>query len=557
MAGSVCSAVVLAHHRPGWRRGTVLVRKLWPDLLVGFVLCVLALRERWGQVPRNGFFFDDAWVVAGAIYMRPRQLLVAGTSQPGLTLLLSAIHRVTGGVTWSMVLPALIVGSLGPALAYWALRSLAIRRSVALLAASPLIGAAIHVAYSVRPKAYVADFAGGLVLAAVLPRVGAHRWRWWTSVAWVTAMVALGSLSGYLTIVTAVATVGVVVMSRGDLPARIAALVTQGAVQGALFLGARDNADTAGIQQYQENAHDGRLEIGMNPIEVAHQLVIRLGRIAEVYPGGGTRLMQVVAVIAVAGLLASVAGWRAPDREVVAARFLAAVLGVAVAAAAADLVPFGNTTTDEFSRIGTSGGRHSLWLAPVILLGSATVLRRLVDLVLGILDRGPARSAARVSPARAAVVVDLLLVMAAVVVVAYRPAPLPYPHGNTKTIVQAALDQRKPGDALVVTGELIYIFPLYASPPAHLVATPSAQVSFTVEFDDPTITPVGHWSRTPLTLKEVERIARRNRPIVVLGAYMGPSDTSALTKALERHRYRRAATTVTGLYVTERWVPSG
>ena len=112
-----------------------------------------------------------------------------------------------------------------------------------------------------------------------------------------------------------------------------------------------------------------KLDMAWELFETGRHLVRHVGRVAEVYPAGPMRLMQVVAIMAIAMLAVAAVGYGSNPRETLASRYLLALVGFAVVAAFAGMVPFCNTTNDPFSMAGSSGGRHSLWLSPALAVG--------------------------------------------------------------------------------------------------------------------------------------------------------------------------------------------
>ena len=163
------------------------------DVAVAVTLALLGAWARWTSIPRHGFFFDDAWVVVGAISLTPGDLLVVGSAHPGFTTLLHVVGQLVGHSTWAMSAPSLIVGLLGPPIVYIGLRALHHSRVVSAVTAIPLLVNPVHVAYSGRPKSYVFDFAAVMLLAAIIPRMADRRWRWSTGLAWAAAMIVVAA----------------------------------------------------------------------------------------------------------------------------------------------------------------------------------------------------------------------------------------------------------------------------------------------------------------------------------------------------------------------------
>mgnify|MGYP003390886063 CR=1 FL=1 len=510
------------------------------DVAVAVTLALLGAWARWTSIPRHGFFFDDAWVVVGAISLTPGDLLVVGSAHPGFTTLLHVVGQLVGHSTWAMSAPSLIVGLLGPPIVYIGLRALHHSRVVSAVTAIPLLVNPVHVAYSGRPKSYVFDFAAVMLLAAIIPRMADRRWRWSTGLAWAAAMIVVGTFSGYLTIATALASVVLLVHPRSDTAVRLAAVVTQGIVQLVLYLASRNTADMDGIQEYQEVVHDGHLTFTLNPLEMGRQLIRHLGRIAEVYPGGPTRLMQVVGVATVSMLLVAALGRGTSRHETVASRFLIALMAFAAAAATAGMVPFGNSTNDWISVGGSHGGRHSLWLVPAIAVGGAGLLQRFRNLVGRLVERRN-----RATPGQPGLVgvriADACLIGLAALAVLTTPDRVPYPHPGSQHVVREALAQWGDDGILIVVGDLAYILAAHSDLPRHLVATPDQQVGFTPEFDDPLIHALGPWTTTPIDPAAVADAVGSNDRVVVLGVWIGPSQTTVIDATLQELGFVRTS----------------
>jgi hypothetical protein len=293
-------------------------------------------------------------------------------------------------------------------------------------------------------------------------------------------MIVVGTFSGYLTIATALASVVLLVHPRSDTAVRLAAVVTQGIVQLVLYLASRNTADMDGIQEYQEVVHDGHLTFTLNPLEMGRQLIRHLGRIAEVYPGGPTRLMQVVGVATVSMLLVAALGRGTSRHETVASRFLIALMAFAAAAATAGMVPFGNSTNDWISVGGSHGGRHSLWLVPAIAAagpGAPAVLflvGRLVE------RRNPTPGQPGLVGVRIADVPDRLGSPRR----SHHPRPCPSPVSQHVVRSTGTVGD----DGILIVGDLAYILALHSTCPPPGCHS-DQQVGFTPEFDDPLITP--------------------------------------------------------------------
>jgi hypothetical protein len=150
---------------------------MWGVVAVS-ALGILSFLTRKGSLPFDGLWFDDSWVAAGAILGRPAEILEVGSSHPSFTMLLMGVHRFGDGSLRQLGVPSLVAGVLAPPIVYLVLRSLSYSRSVCFLVASVLVVAHTHILYSGRVKPYTLDLLGVLLLAALLPSIARHTWRW-------------------------------------------------------------------------------------------------------------------------------------------------------------------------------------------------------------------------------------------------------------------------------------------------------------------------------------------------------------------------------------------
>ena len=145
------------------------------DLAVVVGLVVIGFLVRRDGLPVDGLFFDDAWVVTGAVHGRVGDLFMVGSAHPGFTLLLKAWGEIGGGGLRTFAYPALLVGIAGAPLLYLGLRRLQFARSICVLAAAVLVVSDVHILYSGRVKSYTLDTALVIVLIAALPALAARR----------------------------------------------------------------------------------------------------------------------------------------------------------------------------------------------------------------------------------------------------------------------------------------------------------------------------------------------------------------------------------------------
>jgi hypothetical protein len=436
----------------------------WLDAGVVAALTVAAYLLRRSEVPHDGLWYDDAWVALGAVRGSVAEIPLTGAAHPGFTLLLWVQHHLLGGDVEHLALLPYVVGIVGPAAIYLGLRRLGYGRTSCLLPAAALVVAAAHVTYSARVKAYPIDTVAVMALAVVLPTLARRRWSRSTAVAWVATAVALGSLSGYLVVASAIA-IGILVLHpEGDRVVRVAALAGQGELQGAMVLAGRRYVDLREVEEFMESGYDAHVERSANPIEMASNVFAHLERVVDVHPGVIGPTAALVALVVVAGLVAGTVGGLGRGRALVS-RYGLALLGFAAVGGILGQFPFGPRTADIGTALGATGARHSLWLVPVTAVGTAN----LVELVLRRI--GAARGTAMWVVSRAVVVV------AAVGIVWWQWQPPPgYPGPGRRQLAEAAERAMDDGAYLVLDRYTSYQFAVVSDRDFTLVATPEEMV---------------------------------------------------------------------------------
>ena len=108
---------------------------------------VVAFLNRRGGLPVDGLWFDDSWVAAGAIEGSLGNLMTVGSGHPSLTAFLMAWSTLVGDDLRALAYPALVVGALGPAVLF-----LALRRFGYSVAISLVLGAALAASDAFDPR---------------------------------------------------------------------------------------------------------------------------------------------------------------------------------------------------------------------------------------------------------------------------------------------------------------------------------------------------------------------------------------------------------------------
>lgn len=503
------------------------------DIVVSVALVVFSFQVRRDGLPTDGFWFDDSWVAAGARYARPDNILMTGSGHPGLTTLLSLVHHVGGRGAW-LAVPALVVGSLAATTAYWFSRALQLRRPVALLVASFLAVAPVHIMYSARAKGYVIDTLMITALTLLVSRLAKVRWSWRTAVGWTAFALIAGTLSGYVLVGTAIATVILAVHPRRDVVFRVGALGVQGLIQLGYFLTARRYTDLDGIEAVMERVYDGHMTFHLNPIDFTGETLKHLHRVGEVYPSGPDAWVTAFVVTALVGLVVGAIGplsrWRNPSYQALACRYGLALVAFAFCGSMIDRFPFGTTNENGLSY----GGRHTLWLVPSILLGLGVALERVWTLL-------PSHLSVRRATAAVAIVAA-----SAVLVHGHRP-PTPHPDRGGATVVREIDETIRPGDVLLVTGTVTFVFMYETTLPVELVATPHHQVGFAPTFPDHSIHAFEAWGTEPWTQDRVtELVADADRVLVFGGGLVGQGRLETLNTWVEEAGFEPADSTQHG-----------
>ena len=446
------------------------------DVVAIVTLGLVAFFSRRGSLPWDGLWFDDSWVAAGAIHGSMTNLMTVEPAHPSFTGLLMAVNRLGSGELHDLGVPSLAAGVAGVVLLYIALRSVGYGFSIAGLLSAAFAVAPIHILYSGRVKGYTFDTLWVLVLALVVPRLAARTWRWPLAVGWVAGAITIGAFSGYSLIATAAAAIMLVLHPMGDRAVRIAALLSQAAIQMLYFAVARSKVDVAELNEMLARKFDAHMAFSWSPVDLAHEVWRHLHRVAEVFPGGSGEWLALSVVLAICGLVVSAIKPRSRSESLVA-RFLLLLIVIAFFGSFFGQLPFGPSNAIVVS----PGGRHMLWLVPSIAFGLGAVVHRARQRIASV-------AALRFS-------FDALAVAAAatIVIVGYRPAlPALFPGSESATkFIEASM---RDGDVVIVTNTSTFAHAASSSKEVDLVATPSHQIGFAPVFLDPRMYVLGEWA---------------------------------------------------------------
>jgi hypothetical protein len=435
-----------------------------------------------------------------------------------------------GGDLRSLAYPALIAGASAPPALYLGFRSFGFARSISVLMASALLISDIHILYSGRVKAYTLDTLVVLGLAVALPRLAKVTWTPAIAATWALAAIVLGSLSGYILLATAVAALVLFLNPAGDRVVRLAALAAQGVVQLIYYVWAQRSTDLADIESVMESIYDGHMTWSWNPIDLGSEMLTHLERVVTVYPGGTGIWLDVLGVLAVVGLVLAVAQ-RSDTTKRLPAQFFLILIGIAVVGAFVGRFPFGTTTEYFFS----SGGRHTLWLAPALAYGLAFALYR-------------ARGLAASNRPGLRLGLDAVLALAAIMIIVQGfDTPPRYISSGSATATQFLDAALRPGDVAIITQGAVYSYANSTENEVTLVPTPDRQVGYIPVYRDDPIYSAGSFGEVdeePALLQPLVEDADRVLTYIS-GMFSASQDRKAMVETLEPLGFR--LTTSVGL----------
>ena len=496
--------------------------------VVGLVaITVIAFLVRRGGLPHDGLWFDDSWVAAGAIHGHLSDLMTVGSGHPAFTALLMGWHQLDPNLE-SLAIPALIAGTITPALLYLSLRDAHYERVISALLAAAAAVAWVDIRYSTRVKPYTFDPVLILCLGLILHRLVARRWSWATAALWIAVAVAFGFFSGFLLLATAAAGIVVFLHPRQDRAKRAVAVGAQAAIQLVLLRWADRSTNLPAIENEVQGIYDLHLRFHANPITFGSEIVTHLRRIAEIYPGGSGIWLTIAAFAALAGLaVASLRPGRSPER--IWCRYLGLMLVGSFIGALAGKFPFGPIVPNRWS----SGGRYMLWVTPVIAFGLAATLHRL------------RRYAQRGRVPGWAVDGGIGLV-AVVVVLAGLRTPPPAPFQGSASATRYADSVLQPGDVVIIPQSDIYSFADSTDLGVTLRPTPDREIGFAPEYQGADVHTLGGFGDADFTIHEIRLLTKHAKRVVVvtgggyIGVWLGPIKDNLRQEGfeLEEHRFR-------------------
>lgn len=340
------------------------------DIIVAIALTVPALVIRRFHLPRDGIGGDDGWVVAGA-KGELVDVFRAGLTHPGFTGFVKAWLEFVSDSPETTTLPLFAVSLVTPALAYLGLRRVGLGRPASLVAGAVMAVAPAHVSFSGRVKPYVIEAFVVLVIGLLLPRLARIDWSWRTVAVWVPATVIASTFSSFILVSSAVAMLLLTAWSGRDRAVRLTALVTQGALQLALFLATRTTHDPdAFATWWADPPSDGKVELYLNPIDQIQEVGDHFRHLGAAAVGGGAFPAVALVLISLVGL----ATWTRKHPQAPMAQFFGLLVVVAFIGGVSQKMPFG-------ARLEAKGTRASIWLIPSLVVGLAMAVETVTGAV--------------------------------------------------------------------------------------------------------------------------------------------------------------------------------
>lgn len=465
------------------------------DWLVAALLLAPAALLRVGALPRDGLFFDDAWVAALSLEGTVPQLLRSSVDHPTFSLLLAPLRSVAGSTT-VLALPAFVAGTALPSALYLFLRWFGHRRSVCLLLSAVLLVAPVAVAMSGRVKTYVFDALILMAIAVVVERLAARQWRAGEQLLWLAIGVAVATFSVFALLASAAAAVVLALHPRGDLRARVIAVAIQAVVLLGYLRFLMSGYDTEGQRDVFERFAIPFVGFTWNPVDLAGRVAEHYEQVVSVYLGHAGWLSVLLATAAAAGLvLAAVNGARG---RAVVARYMVVVLGAAAVGSIAEQFPFG-------AQPGVGGGRTALWFAPAIALGLAEVIDRVVARLGAVRSRS--------------LVVDGVLVAAAAVAVAANVGDSPsYEKNGTELATHFVDSERDENGLVLLMAGSEYPYAIETGTDWSIRSTNRSATGTALTFGDPRVVSPRLVPREEF-LRSVEELASGTEQVLVFHAH--------------------------------------
>jgi hypothetical protein len=162
------------------------------DVGVASVLIALAVFTRYRPLGPSSLWLDDAWAAVSYKANGPKELWRTTFTSPAFSIGTALWLRAVGFSALRAQLLAFVPGILGPSTLYLVARRMRLGRPAALLAATAILVAPLHMQYSIHVKQYAFEalLSAGILAAGwwLLNAPDRHRWRMWTLVAIVATL---------------------------------------------------------------------------------------------------------------------------------------------------------------------------------------------------------------------------------------------------------------------------------------------------------------------------------------------------------------------------------
>lgn len=525
------------------------------DLVIVLGITALAVALRVGELSPTSLFVDDQWV-AYIDRVGLGESARIGLTSVGFVAGLKAWFAVVGFNETSAQLPALIAGSLTPALLYLVVRRW-INWPFGLLAAGLLTVNQLHITYSYYVKQYTLDALWSVACLAIgveLMRRGLYGRTAYVGI-------AAAALAAAISFTTIVASFGVFALiawmivgeaaalrsstepadrplrrSRAFIVTGVAMLISGLVIVSWYALLIRPNV-TEGIRNYWSDHYVDRRGFVTSIRSLATRYVELVANTFNL----DDRSIAAVVATAICGLLIAVAVFKQPVPTIV----VGGPLALAGVLAFLGLAPLGGGRTDLHLIVlvigGTMGGLH-------VVLSAAT--RRWLTADGSTATESAAAKSARVAPLA---LTGLLALNAALI---DRPEPRPYPDNDSSVFVRMIDAQRSPSEAIVLHRS-VYAYGLYSERPSRPV---SDGYHFAPSFlSDVPMTRLRWSTDGPIHVDALARVAETSDGIWLLSSPIGgPGQLDEISDILEqRLGFRLEERTVGRNAVLDHWVRPG
>ncbi len=464
---------------------TPLVDRFWPGLLV--LVSVLGCAIRLVGLNSGTLYKDDAWVALTSRVPWSSAMHMMVTA-PGFTSFEKIwIGLVPGNTPWAQI-PSLIAGVVSIPAVFWLFRVAHFERWVGLLAAMAMASAVPAIVYATHIKPYSFDLLIGIALLALsIKSTELLSKRTLLSLTMLSFFALLWSLSLTVVVLGCWVPVAILALRTRSCRAVAAAGVLAVVLTGLIEEVALKSQQTASLHASWSSWYLHTDSLGVF-VHSAGAMAFRLFALLTIGRGGVPSLALGLLSLAVWGVVVVLAARRVP--------VAASVLGVAVLAAAAHVVPIGTQRSD-------------LCLIPALLLLLGGAGATLVEDLKGWVGPSTALLASRLWQGAAVVV-------AAALCLGFAPTRIAYQPGQTKDAMRPNL---RPAEAVTERA-------LLASPHAALLVE-ETRFEWAYYFVQPVVVRPDRTSQTGFTVNGPH-------PRIALPLASGLADRVAIVGPVQR-----------------------